>query len=248
MLMAALQTMTMMIRMITAFISIQQVSRFVVLALLLLLLLPALPAAAQTNDFENWYGLALSRKLSDGFTVVAASDVRFNDNGSRFKKLQADVGAEYKVNKWLKTAFCYRYTRYNNYPKYYRNENSFYADFKFDKSLSRFNFSYRARFQDIFYQKEGQAINQFFSRNKFEVEYDIYQSRFTPWLSYEMAFLLFDPSTNGNSFDKYRALVGTKYLINRTNSLNLFYGLQHSYDEQEDVNSYILGLEYSYKF
>lgn len=243
--MAALLMTTMMIRLFQVIIKIVVLKS---VCAVLLMVLFALPMSAQTNDLENWYGLAFSRKVSNGFTAVVASDIRFNDNGSRFKKLQADIGAEYKVNKWFKTALCYRYTRFNNYPKYYRNENSFFADLKFDKSLSRFNFNFRARFQDIFYQKEDQTINQFFSRNKFLVEYDIYQSRFMPWASYELAFLLFDPATNGSAFDKYRGLVGIKYTLNRTNSFNVFYGLQHSYDETEDVNSYILGVDFTHKF
>ncbi len=239
------KTMTMMTRVSKSVVLFAMSRRVFFLSLCFLTVLNLF---AQQNDFETWYGIGASHKLSKHITANLNCDIRFNDNSTRFKKFQSDFGADYEFAKWVKTGLYYRYTRYNNYPKYYQSIHAFYLDLKFDKEVSRVDFSYRMRFQYNFYEKKGQVVTEYFSRNKFAVEYDVYESPFSPWVSYEVAFLLFDPKQQGNSMDKYRWLIGCKYALNRTNEFNLYYGLQHSFDEQEDVNMYILGVDYNHKF
>ncbi len=215
-------------------------------ALLAVLLLFASVTTAQEEDFESWYSISASRKVASKITLLSEMELRLNDNSTRFKKIQIDFGARYKFNKHFSSSISYRYGRFNYYPYYYENENSISIDLKADTKIDRFAVSFRTRLQEVFVNTDGVLISELISRNKAVVEYDIYQSPFTPWVSYEV----FIPVNYYSSsiFDKTRFFAGINYLLNKNNEISLFYGVQHNDTKREDKISYILGLNYSIKF
>lgn len=213
--------------------------------ILLLLLFPVL-GVAQNEDFESWYSISASHKIAPKITLLTEGELRLNDNSTRFKKFQIDFGARYKFNKHFSSSVTYRYGRFNNYPYYYENENSVSVDVKADTKIDRFSLSFKTRLQDVFVNTDGVINSELISRNKAVVEYDIYQSPFTPWISCE-AFI---PLNNSSSsfIDKTRLFVGVNYILNGKNELAFFYGIQHNDTKREDKISYILGLNYSVRF
>lgn len=76
-------------------------------------------------------------------------------------------------------------------------------------------------------------------RSRFKVEWNIPQSKFSPWASFELF--------NSMSLDKWRLQAGTDFSLSKKHSFELFYRYQNVRDDEE-TNTHYLGLGYKFKF
>jgi len=69
--------------------------------LLLFYFIPSTSFFAQSEDFQTWTGLVLSKKINPNTTVSSVSIFRFTDNSSRFN----DISFDWRVSRKIKGNF-----------------------------------------------------------------------------------------------------------------------------------------------
>ena len=88
--------------------------------------------------------------------------------------------------------------------------------------------------------------SKIFLRSRLELDYDIANSRWKPFVSVELYKPLNDKVDN--KMDKIRYTVGTEYKINKHNALEAFYRYNNFIDDDENDGQHVIGLGYTYKF
>jgi hypothetical protein len=241
---------------------------------LLLAMLPCMsvPAVAGDDDFGLWLGAEVDKKLSDHWGLYAGGEFRNRANLKEVDRWTADVGAEYRINDYLRLSagyeLLYRHTAYKEtyhdddgtvnkmIPPYWSLRHRFNVSLTTGFTWGLFGFSLRERWQ---YTYRPEAKNKKYDtdteewgdvkgsgdhvlRSRLQVEYCIPRSKFRPYASVELY--------NGSGgIEKVRYSAGTKYKINKKNELKVYYLFQkHDDDSDGSVNNHVLGVSYEYKF
>lgn len=214
---------------------------------------------AQTkNDFGIWSSVAVSKSLSKKATIVGELENRTADNSSLISRWGVQLGASYKVVKFLSIGAAYQFQYYNDI-KYsdFQPRNRFIVYGQGKYKWENFSFSLRERFQlttkdESDRIKASGKINTYkinpssVWRNRLKVEYDIHKSHFSPYASFESFYQLNNP--DGNAFEGLRYTVGTSYKINKRNFLDIS-GIYHKeINADEPTNQSVISLGYTYNF
>ncbi len=88
----------------------KNVARYLTLYLILHFI-PTTFLVAQSEDFQSWSGLILSKKINPKTTISNVSIVRFTDNSSRFN----DVSFDWRVSRKIKGKF-HAQVSFRNWP------------------------------------------------------------------------------------------------------------------------------------
>lgn len=210
-----------------------------------------LSAVAQ-SDPSTWIELEFSKK------IVKNLKVEFNPELRLFNDFQIDTyilegGLSYKLHDYLTVAGYYRYENTHDYKPnrdvyVWEPSNRFAFDAKTGFDIQRFNVSFRLRYTNGAEIDNPNEDRYSFFRYRAKIDYDINNSKLTPYVSAEAFHDL-----ELNYFDKMRYTGGFAYPLNKNNEVSLFYRLQDYYEydklldeKKESMN--ILGIGYSLKF
>lgn len=80
-----------------------------------LLPLSAGHVAAQSDDFGIWYDLEVEKKINKRVDVDFSVEHRSRDNHQEADRIDAAIGASYKVASWLKASVSYAYLYDHNH-------------------------------------------------------------------------------------------------------------------------------------
>ena len=228
---------------------------------------------AQGNDFGMWYELGADKKLSRQWSLGVESELRTRNNTRTLDRWSVGVSAEYKVLKWLKVSAGYTFLYDNNMeemdfkrdgftpnnwlPSYWGVRHRFNAGLTGSAAWKRFKFSLRERWQytyrpeadgkkydfDNSVWKSVKAKGKNVLRSRFQAEYDIPRWKFDPTASVEMF-------NDNNGIQKMRYQFGVDYKYKKYHVFSLSYRFQNvnSADDDDDLNSHLIGLGYTYKF
>ena len=244
-------------------------------ALLLFLLCQSVftPAQAQDNDFGMWYELGAEKKLSRKWTLGAEAEFRTRNNTRTADRLGVGISAEYKIIKGLKVSAGYTFLndnrqesldyksdglRYNKWtPSYWAVRHRFNVSLTGSISWDRLSVSLRERWQYT-YRPEASGKKYDFDeetwtsikgkgknllRSRLQLSYDIPHWKFDPHAGIEMF-------TDNSGITKMRYQVGVDYKIMKKHIFGLDYRFQsvNGDDDDNDLNSHLIGLSYKYKF
>ncbi|MBQ7471114.1 MAG: DUF2490 domain-containing protein [Prevotella sp.] len=95
----------------------------IVLATIVALLLP-LAVSAQSDDFGLWYSVGAEKKLSQKLSLEAEVELRTLDDAKKTDRWSGSIGADYKINKWVKASAGYTFI----YDKKEKRSYSYYDD------------------------------------------------------------------------------------------------------------------------
>jgi hypothetical protein len=200
-------------------------------------------------DAGSWNTINVDVKINNKITALFTEECRFKENFTRLNLFYTNLGLEYKVNDFLKTALIYRFI------EKFQDDNSFsfrhrlMFDLIFKKKLGNFVLSYRHRLQaeerDI-YSSEIGAEPEWYSRNKAALKYDS-ERRYTPYISLEMRYQIRNPREwqSDNTWHRDRYSLGVDYKLNKKSTFGIYYLIQREYNVVMPQNLYIVGLEYS---
>ena len=244
------------------------------LVILLLAALASFPEAkAQGNDFGMWYELGAEKKLSTKWNVGVEGEFRTRNNARTVDRWSAGLSAEYKMIRGLKATAGYTFLYDNNpeemdfkrdgfmpnhwTPSYLGVRHRFHVGLTGSMDWRRFKFSLRERLQYT-YRPEATDRKYDFDesawepikgkgktvlRSRLQVDYDIAHWKFDPTAGIEMF-------NARNGLQKMRYQVGVDYKYKKQHVFTLSYRFQdvNSDDDDNDADSHLVGLGYTYKF
>ena len=206
----------------------------------ILLLTPFFTNAQIVSDAKQWTSISVSKKINK-FEFTLGEEFRFDENISHLDKFFTEIGANYKIVKGFYVGLNYRYNRENDYETTNYNMNH-RIDFSlaYKVKLDKFKLSFRTKVQiknDLPYEN-----NPTFSRNKLAINYKLNNS-ITPFASYEFYYQFNDE----NIINRSRISMGSKYAINETNTIKIFYLFENRFNTKNLRYNHIFGISYSIK-
>ena len=227
---------------------------------------------AQSNDFGMWYELGAEKKLSRKWNIGAEVEFRTRNNVRTADRVSAGLSAEFKIFKWLKASAGYVFLYNNNKEELsmksdnlrankwtpgfwgvrHRTHVSLTGSFDWNRlSISlreRWQFTYRPEAKEKKYDIDEDAWEDLKSKSKhllrsrLQLSYDIPHWKFDPFANVELF--------NGWNLQKIRVQAGVEYKYKKHHAFALTYRFQkvNESNDDEEVNSHIIGLSYKFKF
>jgi opacity protein-like surface antigen len=228
---------------------------------------------AQSNDFGTWYELGAEKKLSKKWNLGVEGEFRTRNNSRTADRWSAGLNAEYKIIRGLKASAGYALLYDNNQeeldlksdglrpnkwtPSYWGMRHRFNVSLTGNIDWGRLNVSLRERWQYT-YRPEAEGKKYDFDdeawtsvkgkgknvlRSRLQLSYDIPHWKFDPFANVEMF-------NTDKGIDKMRYQIGIDYKYQKKHVFSLTYRYQNvnSNDDDNDVNSHMIGLSYKLKF
>lgn len=203
------------------------------------LLLPLVfPLFAQNADNGLWTSFEVKKKLKYGLAVSLQEEYKMRENLSNTDKLETTIDLSWKPISFLKggISYCridYNHPANNNNPsEYWELRHRYIAYVAGSYDLGRFGLSLREKFQQtnrvgvIADANKSNPTNVL--RSKFEVDYNIRKSPFTPFASVEVFYAFNEPDGIQNPpatgmVSEIRSNIGVGYALNKRLSVDAGY-------------------------
>ncbi|MCS2892630.1 DUF2490 domain-containing protein [Parabacteroides faecis] len=202
------------------------------------------------DDLGSSLSAEITKRIIPGLNLSLEEDFRLRDNLSEVDRFSTTLELSYKPWKFLKLGGAYNLINYNHETKGWEVRHRYYFFATGSYRINRFTVSLRERFQSTYRvgvkETSKRANPKLYLRSRLEVEYDIRNCKFEPFASVELYNTLNDPQ--GNKMNKLKYTAGSKYKLNKRNSLQLYYRYVNFKDDDEGNGKHMIGLGYSYKF
>ena len=232
----------------------------------------AATAAAQGDDFGMWYELGVEKKLSPKWNIGAEGEFRTRNNSRTADRWSAGLNAEYKIIKGLKASAGYTFLYDNNQekfdlksdglrpnkwtPSYWGARHRLNVSLTGNVDVGRLNISLRERWQytyrpaatgkkydfdeETWKSVKGKGKNVL--RSRLQMSYDIPHWKLDPTASVEMF-------NDKSGIAKMRYQLGVDYKYKKKHVFGLTYRYQNVNDDDDDneLNSHLIGLSYKLK-
>lgn len=202
------------------------------------------------DDLGSSLSADITKRIIPGLNLSLEEDFRLRDNLSEVDRFSTTLELSYKPWKFLKLGGAYNLINYNHETKGWEVRHRYYFFATGSYRINRFTVSLRERFQSTYRvgvkETSKRANPKLYLRSRLEVEYDIRNCKFEPFASVELYNTLNDPQ--GNKMNKLKYTAGSKYKLNKRNSLQLYYRYVNFKDDDEGNGKHMIGLRYSYKF
>lgn len=199
------------------------------------------------NEFAVWSEIGVKGELTKKIKWSADLNARFAKG--KVETFFPQIGLEYKLAKWFKPSLDYRLVIDKNKYGNYKLSNRININGEFKKSVNRFTFETRLRYQYSFNSVRSSDYDSEFDqaiRLKPEVEYDINNSIFSPVIGAEF---FYNPTYNPDGFEfaKIRFTVGTKLELDGPHGVSAKYQLDKITDKYSPGARHVVSISYSYK-
>lgn len=202
------------------------------------------------DDLGSSLSADITKKIISGLNLSLEEDFRLRDNLSEVDRFSTTLELSYKPWKFLKLGGAYNLINYNHETKGWEVRHRYYFFATGSYRINRFTVSLRERFQSTYRvgvkETSKRANPKLYLRSRLEVEYDIRNCKLEPFASVELYNTLNDPQ--GNKMNKLKYTAGSKYKLNKRNSLQIYYRYVNFKDDDEGNGKHMIGLGYSYKF
>lgn len=210
----------------------------------IILLWTASVAGAKENDFQLWTELKISHAFGKSpWTLYWATENRFKNNVSDYLLFNTTLGFDYKILKWLKGGFFYRFEK--QVGKDY--ENRIFPQFELSKQFGAVELSNRQRFEIRFFPDD----TVFRYRTRFRIAFPIKTEpvSFKPFISEE---IFVEPGKG--DFNQNRVAAGNTFGFHKDKiTFDLYYLLRSSAEKDTPTGknwtqAHVLGTSLGFKF
>lgn len=223
------------------------------IAFVVLLLTAAWPVLAQ-SERETDFGVILSAKcdapLFGDLTIGVEEELRIDHGCTQFDRWLNSVELEYPfLHKRMHVGLTGGAIRRYNDKGYYENRGRVGLDINYAETYRRYKFSYRSRLMATFRDESlgDYRVNpKLYWRNRFQVAYQMPNSRFKYTLSTELHWLLNDPKAS--VIDNIRTVFTVDYRLSRHQYLELAARMDNDIQVKKPVDRFYLGLTYHLKY
>ncbi len=203
---------------------------------------------AQVNDAGLWISLAAEKKITQKLSLGLSQETRFDENISRLATSYTDVGAEYRIFKFLSAGIHYRYVRSRQLTGFYEPRQRFYADVSYRYRNKPVIVTLRQRLQAQYRNTRNDSKTkspESYLRSKLTVKFDL-DKKYFPYISTELFFQL--NNDLGNEIDNIRYAAGFDYELNNFHAVGLYYLINKEIHVVNPETDYVIGAEYKYSF
>jgi len=169
-----------------------------------ILLLPIFyPLFAQNTDNALWTTVDIKKKFNHGIALNFEEEYKMRENFSNTDKFETTIDLSWKPLSFLKggIAYCridYNHPANNNNAEYWELRHRYIAYLMGSYDIGRFSLSLKEKFQQTNRVGVDASVNKSnptnVIRSKFEVDYNIKKSSFTPYASVEVFYTLNEPN------------------------------------------------------
>lgn len=204
---------------------------------------------AQHSDLGNWNTFSFNKDLNKKITLNFDQELRFRNNLTRLNLLYTNIGATYKINKYVRIAGVYRFIAKYKDDNLWGYRHRLYADLILKLRPGRFSFVYRSRVQwewrGAGYSSEYGRVPEIYWRNLFKASYKV-NDLVSPYFGTELRVQVQNPRIPyHNGFDRSRFMAGVDLNLNKSNTLGFYYLLQKEWNVIDPETLNIIGIEYS---
>lgn len=208
---------------------------------IVLIIFPFFTNAQVVSDARLWTGISISKEFNN-LEFTLGTEYRLDENFTHTDKILGEIEAEYDFTKRFSGSIGYRYSKDNDY-----EDNDFDLSHRlgigleYEFKLKEFKLKYRTKYQ--IESATSDENNSTYIRNKATLEYKIENKKkdIKPYISYEMHYQFNDV----HSFNRSRLSVGTKFDLNKRNSIKLFYIYEYKFNRKNLKFGHIYGVSYS---
>jgi len=213
------------------------------------------PLFAQDADNGLWTSVDIKKKFKYGLALSLSEEYKMKDNFSSTDKLESTIDLSWKPFSFLKGGVAYcridKYQQNNSWEL--RNRYIVYLMGTYE--LGRFNLSLKEKFQQT--NRVGVVANVNKSnptnviRSKFELDYNMKKSPFTPYASIEVFYSLNEPDGIQNPaatkmVTEIRNAIGVEYSIlkNLAVDAGYLYCIENGWNKDalgNDIGDYLKG-------
>ena len=223
------------------------------IALVVLLLLATWPSFAQ-SERETDLGVILSAKydapLFGDLAIGVEEELRFDHGCAQFDRWLNSVELEYPfLHKRMHVGLTGGAIRRYNDNGYYENRGRVGLDINYAETYQRYKFSYRSRLMATFRDESvgDYRVNpKLYWRNRFQVAYQMPNSRFKYTLSTELHWLLNDPKAS--VIDNIRTVFTVDYRLSRHQYLEFSARMDNDIQVKKPVDRFYFGFTYHLKY
>jgi long-subunit fatty acid transport protein len=202
---------------------------------------------AQSADARLWTGAKIEYRFNKKMELACELEQRFDNNISNFDRLLLEPSLSYKMNKSWSLGASFRSWYRQNAEHSYDFKQRGNLDISYQKNIKSFGLKLSSGIQygvpDLI-QVSSSNSQDLASRNSIRINYNIFGTRFSPSIKYE----LFTKIDQGSLLNyQWRATVSTSYYINQAISLRFLYAFEQEYNLEAPFSSHIYGLGLNYK-
>ena len=203
---------------------------------------------AQVNDAGLWASINVEKKLTSKFALTLTEEARMNENISELGTAFSEIGATYKIKKYISIGVSYRFIQHRRVDDFYSFRHRYMIDLVLKKKIKKFAFTLRERFQTQYADlnsSENGKVPDYYLRNKLTVKYD-FDKKYTPFIAAELFYQL--SNQKGNEIDNTRYSAGFEYKFNKKVSVDLFYLINREINVNDPWTDYVVGFGLNYSF
>ncbi len=220
------------------------------IVLLLAAACPVFGQSGRTSDFGAILSAKFDADLTRKLAIEVEEELRFDHNCTQFDRWLNSVAIEYpflhnRMHVGLSVGAIRRYNDHN----FYENRARVGLDVNYAETWRRFKFSYRSRLMTTFRDERvgDYRVNpKMYWRNRFQVAYQMPNSRFKYELSTELHWLVNDPKAS--VIDNIRTVFTVDYRLSRRQHLEFSARMDNDIQVKEPVDRLYLGFTYHYKY
>ncbi len=205
--------------------------------IIILLSISTFGNAQVVSDARLWTAISINKEF-DKLELSFSEEFRLDENMSHIDKVFSELGAEYEIFKDFDISFNYRFSRENDYEtRNYDLNNRIDVGLSYKHKINDFQISNRLK-----YQSESASPNEnnpTYLRNKLTVSYKL--KPISPYISYEFHYQFNDERV----INRTRLSIGSKYKLNKNNSIKVFYIFEDKFNTTRLKHSHIYGINYS---
>lgn len=174
---------------------------------------------------------------------------RLRENALTFDQIQMQSAVDYNPWPFLKIELGYRFFAVYDPELNFNFRQRIHTDLQLRQDILRFRLKYRTRLQygfDDFRSAEGFANNALIQRHLYGLEYDIFRSRFKPYMAFEFYHHL--NKKGGSRVIRIRYNIGTEVMLSYHSTMDIRYIIKREINRPDPAEEYILCISYRYRF
>lgn len=193
--------------------------------------------AQVVSDAKLWSSITLEKKVND-FEFGLNQEFRLDENFGHVDKFFTELSAKYEIIDNFSAGLAYRFDRDNDYEtKNYDLSQRIDFSLFYKQKFEDLKLSYRVKYQTK--TAHPTKNNPTYLRNKLTVTYDL--NDFSPYFSYEFFYQFNDQ----NIINRNRTSIGSKYKINKRNSVKAYYLFENRFNTDNLEHNHIWGVGYT---
>lgn len=230
--------------------ALDEVKKATLFILLLVVAWPVFGQSERSSDFGTILSAKFDADLTRKLALEVEEELRFDHNCAQFDRWLNSVTLEYpflhnRMHVGLSGGVIRRYNDRN----FYESRVRVGLDVTYAETWRRYKFSFRTRLMTTFRDERvgDYRVNpRMYWRNRFQIAYQMPNSRFKYELSTELHWLINDPKAS--VIDNIRTVFTVDYRLSRRQHLALSARMDNDIQVREPVDRLYLGVTYHFKY